>query len=147
MAQAQRIINKFGEMTGWNSITVNFLNRDCEGITSIKYTDTVAKENVYGAGRMPIGRSSGNYEAEASMTLYKEEVDAIKAALPSGKRLQDIEPFDITVVYENSQGRVVTDRIRNCEFTNDGVEVEQADGTIATEYTLIISHIEWQVAA
>lgn len=147
MAQADRIINRFGEMKGWNSITANFLNRDCEGISSLKYTDTVAKENVYGAGNMPIGRSRGNYEAEASVTLYKEEVDALKAALPTGKRLQDIDAFDITVVYENNQGVMTTDRIRNCEFTNDGVEVEQADGTIATEYTLIISHIEWDVAA
>lgn len=147
MAQADRIINKFGTMQGWNSITVNFLGRDCEGISSLKYTDQVTKENVYGAGGMPVGRARGNYEAEASITLYKEEVDAIKAALTAGKRIQDIDAFDISVVYEDKAGLMNTDRIRNCEFTNDGVEVEQADGTIATEFTLIISHIEWNLVA
>jgi len=45
------IINKFGKMQGWNSVTVNVLGRDLEGITSIKYDDCTQKENVYGAGK------------------------------------------------------------------------------------------------
>lgn len=134
-------------MQGWNSITVNLLGRNLEGITEINYTDSTTKENVYGAGGMPIGRSEGNYEAEASMTLLKEEADGLRLSLPPGKRLQDIAPFDIVVVYENKTGLILTDIIRNCEFTNDGVEVAQSDGTIATQYTLIISHIDFNVTA
>lgn len=132
-------------MQGWNSITVNLLSRDVEGITELSYTDEVAKENVYGAGKYPIGRSEGNYEATASITLLKEEADGLRSSLAPGKRLQDIGPFDIPVIYENNQGVISKDRIRNCEFKNDGVEVAQADGTIATKYDLIVSHIEWNV--
>lgn len=141
-----RIINRFGTMQGWSQITANLLGRDLEGITELSYTDTVTKENVYGAGQYPIGRSQGNYEAEASITLLKEEVDALRLSMPPGKRLQDLAPFDITVVYER-EGILLTDRVRNCEFTNDGVEVAQSDGTIATQYTLIISHIDYNTAA
>ncbi len=141
------VVNPFGTMKGWNSITVNLLGRNVKGITGVSYSDTVAKENVYGAGGYPIGRSEGNYEAEAALTLFKEETDALKLSLPRGKRLQDIAPFDIVVVYKNTGGVIMTDIIRNCEFTNDGIDVSQSDGSIATEYTLIISHIDWNVAA
>lgn len=139
------VINKFGTMQGWNSITANMLGRDVEGFTSIKYTDTWTKENVQGGGAFPVGRSRSNYESEASITLYKEETDALRLSLPKGKRLQDIAPFDIIVEYVTNDGTILKDVIRNCEFTNDGFEVAQGDGTIATEYTLIISHIEYNV--
>lgn len=143
---ADKIINKFGVMKGWNSITATFLARSVEGISALSYSDTEAKENVYGAGKFPIGRSEGNYETECSMSLYKEEVDGLKLALPKGKRLQDIAPFDIIVIYANNDGVIVKDIIHNAQFTNDGVDVSQGDGTITTEYTLIVSHITWNAA-
>lgn len=141
------IINKFGRMTGWNSITFNMLGRDVEGLLVIKYDDKVAKENAYGANGYPIGRGTGNYVPTTSVTLYKEEVDGISASLPRGSRIQDIPPFDITVEYENTaQGGIVQrDIIHNAEFTTRGIDVKQADGTISTEYPLIVSHIDWDV--
>ncbi len=132
-------------MQGWNSVTANAMGRNFEGISGLSYNDTVTKENVRGAGKYPIGRSEGDYEAEASISLYKEEADTLRRSLPAGKRLQDIAPFDINVEYANKDGIITKDRIRNCEFTNDGVEVSQGDGIITTEYTLIVSHIEWNV--
>lgn len=143
---AQPIVtNKFGTMQGWNSVIINILGRDVVGVTAIKYLDSEAKENVYGAGKYPIGRSRGNYEPEASITLYKEEIDGIKAALPVGVRLQDIAPFDIVVQYTTEDGIILKDVIRNVEFTNDGVELEQNGGSITTELELIISHILYNV--
>lgn len=136
------IVNKFGTMQGWNSITVNLFGRDVEGISSLSYDDSVEKENVRGVGSMPIGRSRGNYEATASIGLFKEEVDAIQKALAPGKRLQDIASFDIVVQYDRN-GVIQKDIIHNCEFTNRGVDVSQGDATISTDYELIISHITW----
>ena len=136
------IVNKFGTMQGWNSITLNIFGRDVEGISSLSYDDTVEKENVRGVGNMPIGRSRGNYEATASIGLFKEEVDAIQKALAPGKRLQDIAAFDIVVQYDRN-GVIQKDVIHNCEFTNRGVDVSQGDGTISTDYELIVSHITW----
>lgn len=137
------IINKFGKMTGWNNITVNMMGRDVEGITAIKYDDKQDKENVYGAGKYPVGRGEGKYEAKASITILKEEIDALQVALIPGKRIQDIAPFDVICQYENADGKILTDRIRNCEFTGRGVEVKQGDGSIALAYDLIVSHIDW----
>jgi len=89
------IINQFGKLQGWNNITLNLLGRDVVGITELSYSDTTKKENVMAAGAYPVGRSESNYEAKASITLLKEEIDAILASLPKGKRLQDIETFDM----------------------------------------------------
>ena len=144
MAQANSIINKFGKLIGWNSVTVNMMGRDVEGITAVSYGDSVEKENAYGAGKFPIGRGDGNYAATASLTLKKEEVIAIQRSLPSGKRLTDIAPFDITVEYDYG-GMKYRDRIRNCEFTGREVDVAQNDKTIDTEFELIVSHIDWNV--
>lgn len=140
------VVNKFGVMQGWNSVTVNLFSRDLEGILKVAYNDEVAKENAKGAGMFPIGRARTGYEAEASLTLYKEEVDAIRKSMPPGKRLQDIAPFDIIVQYETQDGKILKDIIHNCEFTNDGFEVNQGDGTISTEYTLIVSHVTYNAA-
>lgn len=140
-----RIINKFGTMQGWNNVTVNMLGRDLEGITEVSYDDKRKKENVPGAGEFPIGRGRGNYEAKCSITLYKEEIDALKQALAPGKSIADIAPFDIVVEYELENGSIQKDRIRNAEFLGDAVDVKQNDMSISQKYELLISHIEWNI--
>ena len=138
------IINKFGRVAGWNSISTTMLGHVVEGITELSYNANTGKENLYGAGGMPIGRGEGNYKANSSITLLKEEVAAILMALEPGKRLQDIAPFDITVQYEYNNF-IYKDRIRNCEFIGNGIDVKQGDKSIATKYELIISHIDWNI--
>lgn len=138
------IINKFGKVAGWNSIKVVVLGRVVEGIIALSYDDSVEKENVYGAGYMPVGRGEGNYAAKSSLTLLKEEVTALLMAIEPGKRIQDISPFDITVEYEYNNF-IYKDRIRNCEFATNGVDVKQGDKSIGTKFDLIVSHIDWNV--
>lgn len=138
------LINKFGKVAGWNSITTTMMGRDVEGILELSYDDSVEKENIYGAGKMPIGRGEGNYAAKCSITLLKEEVDAIQLSLGRGKRLTDIAPFDMAVSYDYLS-KIYKDRIRNCEFTGRSVEVKQNDKSIATKFELIVSHIDWNI--
>ncbi len=139
------VINKFGKLTGWNSITVNMLGRDIEGITEVDYSDKKEKENAYGAGNMPVGRGSeGNYSAKASISLFVEEEMALQKSLPKGKRLVDITPFDVIVEYEYD-GYMYRDCIHNCEFTGRSVSVKQGDKKIVNKHELIVSHISWNV--
>ncbi|WP_165025635.1 hypothetical protein [Dysgonomonas sp. ZJ279] len=138
------LINKFGQMAGWNNVTVTMLGRDIEGIIELEYDDSVEKENARGAGMFPIGRGVGNYDAKSAITLYLEEVVALQQSLPPGKRITDIAPFDIAISYEY-EGMIYKDRIRNCEFTEKSVAVKQGDKTIATKFNLIVSHIMWNV--
>ncbi|REC47873.1 hypothetical protein [Candidatus Chryseobacterium massiliense] len=139
------IINSLGKLQGWNNITTNLFARDVVGITELAYDDTTKKENVMGAGSFMVGRSYSNYEAKASITLLKEEVDAILDTLPPGTRLQDIEASDIVVQYTISSGKIRKDIIRNAEFTGNSIDIKQGDGSIAVKLELIISHIDWNV--
>lgn len=137
------IINKFGKLQGWNSITLTLLGRDIEGMTELAYDDTITLENAYGAGKYPVGRTEGNYEATASVTLYKEEHDALMRSLPPGIRLQELPPFDIPVQYEGNAGVIQKDIIRNVQFMKRGIEVKQGDGSIGMKMELVVSHIDW----
>ena len=138
------IINKFGKLAGWNSVTLRMLGRDVEGITEIEYNDSVEKENVYGAGAYPIGRGEGNYQATAAITLHHEEIIALQQSLGQGKRLTDIAPFDIVVRYEY-MGFSYRDVIRNCEFMGNARAMQQNDKTITNKFELLVSHIQWNV--
>ena len=41
---------------------------------------------------------------------------------------------------------MLKDVIRNVEFTDNGVDVKQGDKSIAVQFTLLPSHIDWNVA-
>lgn len=144
MAQVTRLINKFGKMAGWNSATYHLYGRDVEGISELGYDDSVEKEKVYGAGRMPIGFAEGNYDANCSLKLYKEEVVALQDSLPPGVRIQDLPPTDVVVQYEY-ENRIVTDIIRNFQVVGLGKAVKQNDKTVEQTVECMCSHIDWNV--
>ena len=139
-----RIINKFGNMVGWNNITVVLFGRELEGFDSVKYSDKEEVAVVHGAGKYPVGKSRGNYTAEAEISLYFEESTALLRSLPAGSRLQDIPDFDLIVVYEY-QGSIYTDIIRNCTFTANGREAKNGEGKMVMVYPLVPSHIDYNV--
>lgn len=139
------IINKYGLMTGWNALTVNLLGRDVEGITELSYDDTIEMEGARGAGMFFVGYGEGNYEAKASITLFKEEWDAIQAALPKGASISSIPPFNIIAEYERDLTKT-TDIIPYCKFKGRGVAVKQGDKTIAYKCDLaVFGKIDWNV--
>ena len=144
MAEVTKLINKFGKMAGWNSITFNFFGRDVEGISEVSYDDEIPKENVYGAGRMSIGYAEGNYAPTVGLKLYKEEVIAILDSIPPGKRIQDAEPSDVIVQYEY-KNRIYKDIWRNVQITKMGSSTSQGDNTVDQTVEVMCSHIDWNV--
>jgi hypothetical protein len=138
------LINKFGKVAGWNSITLRMLGRDVEGITELSYDDSVEKESIQGAGMFPVGYGEGNYAAKASITLLQEEIIALQQSLGPGKRLTDIAPFDIVVRYEYN-GFACTDVIYNAQFSGNARAVKQNDKSITNKFDLLVSHIDWNV--
>ncbi len=132
-----------GQQHSWSSIEVRMLDNIVTGITSVNYDDSVMKENHYGAGDFPVHRGRGKYEAKASITLYNYEVEAIIAALPRGRRLQDVPAFDIVVSYLDDSNDIITHVVRNCEFNTNSRGINQGDTKIEVSFDLICSHIEW----
>lgn len=133
-----------GKRHSWSNIAVNILGRSVTGITGVKYEDTRKKENHYGAGSNPVHRGLGNKESKASITLTKYEVEALQKIAPKGD-ITMIPAFDIPVIYlPDGSDTLVTDVIRNAEFTSNKRDIKQGDTKIEAEYELIISHIDWQ---
>lgn len=140
------IKNYLGKLTGWNETTVNIMGRDVVGIEEFEYSDSTKKENTYGAGNMPVGWTEGNYEAKFSMSLYLEEEQAIQKALPAGKRLQDIAPFDAIVQYAHPQTGVITkDIIHNAQFTGRTKTGKNNEGKMIHKHEMLCSHISWGI--
>ena len=144
MAKVVTLINAFGRMAGWNSTTLNIYGRDVEGISELGYDDSIEKELIKGAGRMPIGVGEGDYMAKMTLKLYQEEVIAIMDSLPPGVRLQDVAPVDVIVQYEYNT-RIYKDIIRNVEFTKVGRAVKKGDKTVEQTVEVICTHIDWNV--
>lgn len=131
-------------MAGWNSVTMNILGRDAEGISEMSYDDNVDKEVIKGAGMFGIGVGEGDYTAKFGLKLYQEEVIAIMDVLPPGVRIQQIMPFDVIVQY-TYKTRIYKDIIRNVEFTKVGKAVKKGDKTVEQTLECICTHIDWNV--
>lgn len=132
-----------GTEPAWSNLTVNIAGFPETGITSIEYAEEQEVENIYGAGQRPVARGYGKIEATASVTLQRNAVESIREASPTG-RLSDIAPFDIIVQFVPVQGgKIITHRIRNCQFKTDGLQVGSDDLSIETDFELIVSHIEY----
>jgi hypothetical protein len=144
MAQVTRLINAFGRMAGWNSMTMNIYGRDAEGIAEASYDDMIDKELIYGAGRMPIGVGEGDYKPKFGLKFYQEEVIAMMDALPKGVRLQDAAPVDVIFQYVY-QNRIYKDIVHNVEFTKVGKAIKKGDKTVEQALECICTHISWNV--
>lgn len=131
-----------GILYSWADIVVAIAGVPVTGITAIEYGDDQEVNNMYGAGRHPIGRAKGRITPSAKITLYQEEVEAIQRQAPQG-RIQDIAPFDITVTYIPDSGIVTVDKIRNCSFKSNKRTWTEGDTGKPVELELLPSHIEW----
>lgn len=131
-----------GTAYSWADIHINILGVLVSGVDAINYEEEDEMEDNYGAGRRPVSRGYGNINATGSITLHAEEVAALQEAAPNG-RIQDIPPFDIPVSYVPSSGKVVTDIIKNAQFTKNVRDVSQNDKKIPVEIPLQLSHVKW----
>lgn len=127
-----------GTRHSFGSIEMVLFGITITGFSAISYKAKQTKENVYGAGNEPVHRGLGNKEYEASITLYKYEVDRILRALQPGQSLLDIAPFNIAVVYKpTGSDLLITDVLQNCEFTEQGIDTKQGDTKIEIPLPLL----------
>lgn len=133
-----------GELYHWAQIKATVAGLELKGITAIEYNEEQETVAVYGSGRYPIGYGKGRITPNASITLLEDEIAALRAASPNG-RLQDIEPFDITVTFLSSNtAKIQTHVLKNAQFTNNGVTASEGDTSLSQQLTLLISNIKWQ---
>lgn len=127
---------------GWSDVVLCINGVPVAGITAISYGDKQDMQNIYGAGRHPVGRGKGRIIPSAKITLLMSEVVAIQSQSVNG-RIQDIAPFDITVSYLPANGKIVTDKIRNCQFVENKRDTKEGDMSIPVELELLPGFIDW----
>lgn len=130
-----------GVLNSWADIVVLIGGVPITGIVAIDYADNQVVENKWGAGRYPVGRAKGRITSEGKIVLYMEEVHALEAQSPN-RRLQDLPPFDIIVQYLPDSGIIKTDKLRNCQFSENPRKWKEGDTGQEVELPLVMSHIE-----
>mgnify|MGYP003373230130 CR=1 FL=1 len=132
-----------GVVHSWSSVQVIMGCVPVTGINKIDYDSKQTKEAIYGAGQNPVGKGYGKIENSCTIGLLRDEVEAMRAASPTG-RLADLAPFNIIVQYLPVSGqKKVTHRILGAEFTNDGGELNEGDTSDYNEYELLVSDIRY----
>ena len=131
-----------GKAFDYVGITAIVLGVPLPSISQINYTEEQEKTNNFGTGNRPVSRGKAAIEASASFEISMNDVEALRDVAPDGSLLL-IPAFDIIIVYGNPQ-KPVTHVLKNCEFTNDGVETSQGDTDIKRTFDLVISHVKYR---
>jgi len=130
-----------GVQHSWATIQVLIEGVLTTGITAFNYDDKQDMDNIYGAGQNPVGRGYGRITSTADITLLRDEIESIRKSSPTG-RLQDIAPFDVVVAFLPIGGAKIANHIiKNCQFTDDGVEAKEGDTKNEKQLNLLPSHI------
>lgn len=131
-----------GRAYDFTQIVVKILGANVASVSSINYTEEQTKENNFGTGNRPVSRGQGAINASGSITMSMNDVESLRDVALDGSLLR-IPAFDIEVSFLNAQ-RVVTHVLKNCEFTNDGVETSQDDKDVSRSFDIVISHVKYR---
>lgn len=135
-----------GRQYDWEDIRVILPQGEAIGITSILYSDEQAITPRYGSGSLPRGYGRGNYKAQGSMILDREEWERLKAELSKSQGIYDHKPFTIVISYANNDMGEITDTLNNCKIIRfsggGGIQGDPNASPITCEF-LILSPILW----
>jgi hypothetical protein len=113
-------------------------------VTEISYSDPQSIEFNYGTGNMPLSRSFGNVEPQASITVAMKEYTKIQALAPLGK-IQNIPDFPIGVNYAPEGGDFRRDRLNLCRFKGTDISTSQGDTNTYVTLELSVPSIDYGV--
>jgi len=124
-------------MHSWSQVSVNINSPlPITGITKVNYNSDRKIDLVMGAGAQAVGRGYGNWTHSGSLTLTRDEIENLRASVPS-RRLQDIAPFDVLVMFVPEMGnKKITHILKECVILNDPLEINQDDTSNTAELTL-----------
>ncbi len=145
-------ININGKTYDWRMISLQFSVNGKDytptGVTSLTYTQTRESQWNFGIGGRAISKGFGNTTAEASITMAAFELQNLKDDMTNetgdtGTYLQNIDKFDLRVMYNFDDGSSKIDIIKDCSFNTDGTGASQNDMFIQQEIVLDPSHIRF----
>lgn len=109
-------------------------------ISALTITESQEKTNNKGFSDEPTSRGRAGKEYECSMDIAYKDVIKLRNLSPTGSLL-DLPMFEILGILDNGID-ISRIRVKNCEFTNDGLEVSEGDTEIKRTFDLIIAGID-----
>lgn len=111
----------------WNNLTLVYQNAIFIGITKISFTEKQDKQNNYGQGGYPTSRGYGRITYDnGSLELYTDELKRLIAAAPN-RRLLDIDPTDMYLLYGGTKVQPDNDTILAFEFLENPIVANEGD--------------------
>ena len=136
---SQVLIN--GKSFSASDITISIGGIVVASVSSFSATVKQEKTNNKGFSDEPVSRGRASKEYEASMDLSYTDALRLRNLSPTGGLLE-VPVFNILAVLNNNVN-VSRIRIRNAEFTDDGIEVSVDDTDVKRTYSLIIAGIDY----
>lgn len=131
-----------GIMYDWSCVKASIAGVLLVGVTGIEYEDKQDIQKAYGAGRVAFGYGKGRIDCSGKLILFKEEVEALQGASPTG-RVQDLPLFDVNVSYLPENGKIVHHVLKDCKFPNNSRALKEGDTKNEVELDLMILSIDW----
>jgi hypothetical protein len=84
---------------------------------AIEYSDSVQRGVVRAGGRLPLGLTGGEYTAEGSLEMPKEEFDIFLGVITQGGARGYLDaPFEMSVTYAELLGPLMVDHLYGCRI-------------------------------
>lgn len=124
-------------------MSVAFGGRILEGITEVEYTEKVEKELLYGRGCKPHSIVRGNSSFEGKLSIWQSELEAMTRDA-TNKNILGLE-FDVVIAYvPNDGGQIVTDILKNVQFTEVKKAMKQGDKNMVVELPILFTDVKRQ---
>lgn len=135
----QVLIN--GKAFSASDISLLISGIEVAAVSALTATVSQEKTNNKGFSDEPVSRGRATREYECSVDLSYTEALKLRNLSPTGSLL-DIPMFEMLAVLNNAVN-VSRIRIRNAEFTDDGIEVATDDPEVKRTYNLVIAGIDY----
>lgn len=113
-----------GQRCDFSSIETDVNGVVQSGYKEISYSHKLDPGKLRGTSPEVLGRTTGEYSAEGSLTLYLAEWEQLRESLAPGYM---VTSFDTTVAYNASGEPLQVDELIGCRITN--VEKQHSQGT------------------
>jgi hypothetical protein len=112
-------------------------------VTEVEYTEKKEKSALYGRGSKPLSIVRGNHSFEGKLSIWQSELEAMTRDAKNNDILN--LNFDLVVAYVPSEGgQIVTDILKNVEFTEVKKAMKQGDKNMVVELPIIFTDVKRQ---
>ena len=127
-----------GKAYDWSDVSIKLPGLELEA-QEISYNDELEKEAVYGKGRRPRGYGTGNYKAEAKLSLLRDDFDDLIAYCKQNNvGLYDLVIPKIIVSYANTYKPTKSDVLTQVTITKTDQKGAQGDKSLKVDLDLLI---------